>query len=345
MMFAGRTVCFTAFLLMLLLTTGLAGAVPSPSADLEPDRPDYALVIHGGAGVILREKLDPETEQAYRAELLEALKTGEKILAGGGTSLDAVEAVINLMEDSPLFNAGRGAVFTEAGKNEMDASIMTGHDLNAGAVAGVTTVKNPISAARRVMTHSEHVMLAREGAEAFAAEQGLEIVDPSYFRTEPRWESYLKLKAEREPTAGDGDGKHGTVGCVALDKQGNIAAGTSTGGMTLKKWGRIGDSPIIGAGTYANNRTCGVSATGHGEYFIRNVVAYDISALMEYRGLSLAEAADLVVKGKLVSQGATGGVVALDRQGNIAMSFNTPGMYRGFLKSSGEVGVYIFGDE
>lgn len=301
----------------------------------------WSLVIHGGAGTIRRENMDEKTEAAYRAKLTAALDTGAAILAAGGSSLDAVEATINLMEDSPLFNAGKGAVFTEAGVNEMDASIMDGSDLNAGAVAGVTNVRNPISAARAVMEKSPHVMMAREGAEAFAAEQGLSPVDPAYFHTESRWNSYLKAKQKRDA---DPDQKHGTVGCVAVDQQGNIAAGTSTGGMTLKMWGRIGDSPVIGAGTYANNRTCGVSATGHGEYFIRNVVAYDISALMEYGGLSLQEAAEKVVLEKLVAQNATGGVVALDAAGNIAMVFNTPGMYRGFRKSDGQGQVKIFGD-
>lgn len=308
----------------------------------------YALVIHGGAGVILRENLDNETEQAYRDKLGEALRVGEAVLASGGTSLDAVERVIRLMEDSPLFNAGRGAVFTGDGRNEMDASIMTGRDGNAGAVAGVTTIRNPISAARLVMTNSQHVMLAREGAEAFAAEQGLEIVDPEYFRTERRWQDYRKRKSqqqmEKKSSRRDED-RHGTVGCVALDEEGNIAAGTSTGGMTMKKWGRIGDSPIIGAGTYAKNRTCGVSATGHGEYFIRNVVAYDISALMEYRGLPLEMAAEVVVRNKLVEQGAEGGIIALDQDGNVVMSFNTPGMYRGYVKEGGEPRVFIFGDD
>ncbi len=306
------------------------------------DTPSWSLVIHGGAGTFLRENLDAETEADYRTKLTEALDAGAEILATGGTSLDAVEATINVMEDSPLFNAGKGAVFTEAGVNEMDASIMDGSDLNAGAVAGVTNVRNPISAARAVMTESPHVMMAREGAEAFAAEQGLEPVDRAYFRTERRWQSYLKAKEKRK--AADPDQKHGTVGCVAVDQRGNIAAGTSTGGMTLKMWGRIGDSPVIGAGTYANNKTCGVSATGHGEYFIRNVVAYDISALMQYGGLSLQDAAQKVVMEKLVAQDATGGVVALDADGNIAMVFNTPGMYRGFRKSNGQQEIAIFGE-
>jgi beta-aspartyl-peptidase (threonine type) len=305
--------------------------------------PEYALVLHGGAGTILRENLDAETERAYRAELHAALAVGQEILAAGGTSLDAVEQVIRFLEDSPLFNAGRGSVFTEQGRNEMDSSIMDGRDRDAGAVAGVTTVKHPISAARRVMDASPHVMLAREGAEAFAVEQGLEIVDPRWFRTERRWKSYLKAKAMRD--AGDPDGKHGTVGCVALDAHGNLAAGTSTGGMTLKKWGRIGDSPVIGAGTWADNTTCGVSATGHGEFFIRNAVAHDIAALMEYKGLPLQEAADLVIHEKLVAMEASGGIVALDHEGNIVMSFNTAGMYRGHVAAGAEPAVYIYGDE
>lgn len=306
----------------------------------------WSLVIHGGAGTILRENMDPETEAAFRAKLNEALDTGAAILARGGTGLDAVEATIRVMEDSPLFNAGKGAVFTAAGANEMDASIMDGRTLDAGAVAGVTTVRNPITAARAVMEQSPHVMLAREGAEAFAAAVGLDIVDPGYFRTERRWQSYLraKAKAEARQNSDDPDAKHGTVGCVALDQAGNLAAGTSTGGMTLKMWGRIGDSPIIGAGTYANNRTCGISATGHGEFFIRNVVAHDISALMEYAGLTLQEAADKVVLGKLVAQGAEGGIIGLDAAGQVVMVFNTAGMYRGFRQSDGSTGVAIFGE-
>jgi beta-aspartyl-peptidase (threonine type) len=302
----------------------------------------WTLVLHGGAGTILRQDLDTETEAAYRSDLQAALDVGAEILASGGSSLDAVEATIRFLEDSPLFNAGKGAVFTEAGVNEMDASIMDGRDRNAGAVAGVTTVRNPISAARAVMEKSPHVMLAREGAEAFAAAQGLVLEDPAYFRTERRWQAYLEAKAKRD--ADTADRKHGTVGCVALDQQGNLTAGTSTGGMTLKMWGRIGDAPVIGAGTYADNATCGVSATGHGEYFIRNVVAYDIAALMKYKGLSLQAAAEEVVLGKLVAQQATGGIVALDAAGNVAMVFNTPGMYRGFRDATGETEVAIFGE-
>ncbi len=310
-------------------------------------RPAWALAIHGGAGTIVRADMDADTEAAYHEALTAALRLGETVLDGGGSSLDAVETVIRFMEDSPLFNAGRGAVFTAEGVNELDASIMDGRDRNAGAVAGVKTVRHPISAARRVMDSSDHVLLTREGAEAFAAGQGLEIVDPAWFRTEKRWQGFLEARARRDSSAAAAaDRKHGTVGCVALDRDGHIAAGTSTGGMTLKMWGRVGDSPLVGAGTWADDRTCGVSATGHGEFFIRNVVAYDIAALMEYRGLPLQEAAEQVVQGKLVAQGATGGIVALDRRGNVALVFNTPGMYRGWLKAGGEpvVGIYGPGD-
>lgn len=308
------------------------------------ERPEYAIVIHGGAGTILKKNMTPEKEKAYIEKMQEALAAGEAILKNGGSSLDAVEATINIMEDSPLFNAGKGAVYTDAGENEMDASIMDGSNLMAGAVAGVKTIKYPISAARMVMENSKHVMMACEGAETFAKEQGLEIVDPEYFKSERRWNSYLRMKEKQQTEAEEADKKHGTVGCVALDKNGNIAAGTSTGGMMMKMWGRIGDTPIIGAGTYANNKTCGVSTTGHGEYFIRNVVAYDISALMEYKGWSLEKAANYVVNEKLKSQGGTGGIVSLDKDGNIVMAFNTAGMYRGFIKSTGESGVFIYGD-
>ena len=227
-----------------------------------------------------------EKEAEYRGKIMEALTAGYKILERGDPSLDAVEAVVRIMEDSPLFNAGKGAVFTNAGTNELDASIMDGSTLQAGAVAGVKTVKNPISAARKVMEKTWHVMLSGDGADHFAAEQGLEIVDNNYFYTERRWNALKKAQEEE---------KHGTVGCVALDKKGNIAAGTSTGGLTNKRWGRIGDTPIIGAGTYANNETCGVSGTGQGEYFIRGNIAYDVSALMIYRSLTVKDAAGQAV--------------------------------------------------
>ncbi len=297
---------------------------------------EWAIAIHGGAGVITREKMTPELDKEYREGLNKALQTGKNILADGGSALDAVEQTIRIMEDNPLFNAGKGAVFTHDGKNELDAAIMDGSNLAAGAVAGVTDLKNPITAARCVMTKSEHVMLSGAGASQFAREQGLEIVPPSYFYTKKRFND-LQEALKRE--------KMGTVGCCALDKKGNLAAGTSTGGMTNKKYNRIGDSPVIGAGTYANNATCAVSATGHGEYFIRWTVAHDISALMEYRGLSLKEASELVVNEKLVKAGGSGGVICVDKAGNIALPFNSEGMFRGFATADGKEGVYIYQDE
>ena len=297
----------------------------------------FVLVVHGGAGTILKENMTDEKEQQYEAKLREALKAGSKILKNGGSSLDAVTETICVLEDSPLFNAGKGAVFTAEGVNEMDASIMDGSDLNAGAVTGVRSIKNPIRAARAVMENSPHVLLSGAGADTFALQQGLTIVEPEYFFTKRRWESYQKVKAKKE----QGE-KHGTVGAVALDMQGNLAAATSTGGMTYKMKGRVGDSPIIGAGTYADNNTCAVSATGHGEFFMRNVVAYDISALMKYKGLSLTDAADEVIQKKLKAIGGDGGIIAVDKDGNFTMTFNTAGMYRGFISSEGEMEVLIF---
>lgn len=297
----------------------------------------YALVIHGGAGTLSPDAYTEERKQLYLATLDTALTIGEGILDAGGSALDAVEKTINYMEDNPLFNSGRGAVFAHDGTNQLDASIMQGVDRNAGAVGGVSNVKNPITAARAVMEQSPHVMLVGEGAEAFAAEVGLELVDPSYFRTEQAWDRLQKaLAQEKNP-----DDKHGTVGCVALDLAGNIVAGTSTGGMTNKKYDRIGDSPIIGAGTYADNVTCGVSATGHGEFFIRNTVARDISAMMQYQGSTLQEASAYIIHDVLVKAGGSGGIVALDKDGNISMTFNTSGMYRGYAKK-GERKTAIF---
>jgi len=285
--------------------------------------------------------MSPEKEAAYRTKLKEALHIGDSILKNGGICLDAVEQVIHVLEDSPLFNAGKGAVFTHEGHNELDASIMNGSDLNAGAVAGVRDIRNPISAARKVMEKSAHVMLSGDGASLFAKEQGLDIVNPSYFYTEKRWQSLQKLlNRKRQATQND---KHGTVGCVVLDSYGNLAAGTSTGGMTNKQYGRIGDSPIIGAGTYANNKTCAVSCTGHGEYFIRLAFARDISAQMEYLDKSLEEACETEIK-KLTELKGTGGVIAVDKKGNIAMEFNTSGMYRAYLKSNGETYIGIYSD-
>jgi beta-aspartyl-peptidase (threonine type) len=316
---------------------------------------NFGIVIHGGAGTILKENMSDSLEQAYKTKLEEAIKTGHEILANGGTAIEAVQRTINVMENSPLFNAGKGAVFTNEGKNELDASIMDGETLNAGAISGVTTVKNPINLAWEVMENSEHVMLSGKGAEQFAEERSLEIVDPKYFYTKNRFKSLERLKASNsEKTELDHDGKtafvdpfikdskFGTVGCAALDKNGNLAAGTSTGGMTNKKWGRIGDAPIIGAGTYANNKTAAISATGWGEFFIRGVVAYDISALMEYKGMSLAKAAKEVIQKKNPALGGSGGIIAIDHSGNISMEFNTAGMYRAKMNKNGdlEIGIY-----
>lgn len=315
---------------------------------------EFAIVIHGGAGTILKKNMTPKDEAAYTAKLEEAIKIGYEILNNGGSSLDAVEKTINVMENSPLFNAGKGAVFTNAGINELDASIMDGKNLDAGASAGTKTVKNPINLARAVMENSPHVMLSGEGAEQFAKEQGLEIVDPSYFYTEARFNALKRVKAaEENETARDKsafydptikDSKFGTVGCVALDKNGNLAAGTSTGGMTNKRWGRIGDAPIIGAGTYANNATCAVSSTGWGEYFIRAMVAHDISALMDYKGMSLQEAAKEVIQKKVPDMGGDGGIVAVDKDGNMVMEFNTEGMYRASMDASGNLTIGIYKD-
>ncbi len=306
------------------------------------ETPDWVIVVHGGAGKMTPERIPPEKEAHYKAKLVEAMEAGAAILENGGSSLDAVEMAISIMEDCPLFNAGKGAVFSTEGVNELDASIMDGSTLNAGAVASVTSIRHPIAAARKVMEESVHVMLVKEGAENFALEQGLEIVDPAWFYTENRWESLQKAKQREAERKSDETKKSGTVGCVALDKNGNLAAGTSTGGMTNKKYGRVGDSPIIGAGTYANNNSCAISATGHGEYFIRNVVAYDISARMLYKGKTLEEASNTVINDVLKAQNGSGGIIAVDHEGNIAMPFNTLGMFRSYMKSGGENAVYIF---
>jgi beta-aspartyl-peptidase (threonine type) len=331
--------------------------ISRPYLSPQPAQPKIRFVIHGGAGTILKSEMSAEREREYRAKLTESLMTGYGILKKGGAGLDAVEAAIRLMEDSPLFNAGKGAVFTNAGTNELDASIMDGRTLKAGAVASLKHIKNPISLARLVMEKSKHVMMVGEGAETFAQEQGIEQVPQSYFYTESRWQALQREKAaEAEKSKAPKDKKqdrqhgdriehaYGTVGAVALDQAGNIAAGTSTGGMTNKKWGRVGDSPIIGAGTYANNLTCGVSATGDGEYFIRLAVAHDLSALMEYRGLSLKEAADAVIE-KVGKLGGGGGLIAIDKAGNIAMSFNTAGMYRGRVGADEQPIIDIYKDQ
>jgi beta-aspartyl-peptidase (threonine type) len=320
-----------------------------PTAGREANPGPITIVIHGGAGTILKKNMTPEREKAYHEALETALDSGYAVLERGGKSVDAVIAAIKVMEDSPLFNAGKGAVFTNDVKNELDASIMDGSNLMAGAVAGVTTIKNPITAAHAVMMKSEHVMMIGNGAEKFAAEQGLAMVDPSYFFDSTRYKQLLKVKEQesnREAWMYDPyikDKKFGTVGAVALDQFGNIAAGTSTGGMTNKRYGRVGDAPIIGAGTYASNTSCGVSATGWGEYFIRLGVARDIAALMEYGNLTVADAADSVVMKKLPRLGGDGGIIALDRQGNFAMTFCSEGMYRGYRKA-GETKTFIYKD-
>ena len=329
-------------------------ATTSTLESTEPKN-EFAIIIHGGAGTILKKNMTPEKEAAYKAKLEEAIRTGYEILKNGGTSLDAVAKTINVMEDSPLFNAGKGAVFTNAETNELDASIMDGKTLNAGASAGTKTVKNPINLARAIMDNSPHVMMAGNGADIFAKEQGLDIVAPEYFYTEKRLNSLkrIKDKAKAELDHDDKqaqfydadikDSKFGTVGCAALDKHGNLAAGTSTGGMTNKRWGRVGDSPIIGAGTYANNATCAVSSTGWGEYFIRAMVAYDISAMMDYKDLSLKEAAKEVIS-KVGDLGGDGGIVAIDKNGNMVAEFNTAGMYRATMDVKGELIVGIYND-
>jgi beta-aspartyl-peptidase (threonine type) len=325
------------------------------SPAMAQEKSSYVLVIHGGAGTILQKNMTPEKEAAYKASLKQALVTGYRVLQSGGSSLDAVEASVRVLEDDSLFNAGKGAVFTHEGRNELDAAIMNGKTRAAGAVAGVTTVRNPISAARAVMEKSEHVMMVGPGAEKFAREAGLEIVAPAYFRTEFRWKDLQKALKDDSIAAAKSnaytnpeklgiknkDYKFGTVGAVALDKQGNLAAATSTGGMTDKKYGRIGDSPIIGAGTYANNSTAAISCTGWGEYYIRNVVAYDLSALMEYKGLSVQQAGNTVIK-KVGDMGGDGGLIALDKQGNMTMSFNTEGMYRGAVTKDGKIEIAIY---
>ena len=322
---------------LILLASLPAGAQPMP----EP-----VLVIHGGAGTIRRSDMTPERERAYRAALNQALRTGQKILLDGGSAVDAVEATVRVMEDHPLFNAGRGAVFTHDGTNELDASIMSGTDRKAGAVAGVSVIRNPITAARAVMERSKHVMLSGRGAEQFAREHGLEIVDPSYFWTSARWRALQQAIAAESTAAAPTplEWRAGTVGAVALDRAGNLAAATSTGGMTNKRWGRIGDAPVIGAGTFADNETCAVSATGHGEYFIRWAVAHEIASRMRYAGNSLEEAAEDVIHNQLKRVGGDGGIVAVDRKGNVAMEFNSEGMYRGFIRGDGDPTIAIYRD-
>lgn len=316
-----------------------------------PTPQPFALAIHGGAGTILREDMSAQQESLYRQTLEQALRTGHGVLADGGSSIDAVVATLLVLENSPLFNAGQGAVFTADAICELDASIMDGATGQAGAVAGVTTVKNPILAARAVMEQSQHVMLAGSGADRFAHEVGLEIVPNAYFHTEHRREQLeraLGPQARAEGSEGDsseglaeGETRHGTVGAVALDREGHLAAATSTGGMTAKRWGRVGDSPVIGAGTWADER-CAISGTGWGEFFLRGAVAHDIAALMAYGGLDLEDAGRRVIEEKLTAAGGTGGVISMDARGRVSAPFNTPGMYRGWIDAAGRVEVHIW---
>lgn len=341
----GKSLCF--------LLLGCAFAQAHQSQASEPPR--FAIAIHGGAGTIEKSSMTAEQELAYRAKLEEAINTGYVILEKGGSSLDAVVASINVMEDSPLFNAGMGAVYTYDGTHELDASIMDGRNRQAGAVAGVKRIANPINLARMVMDDSPFVMLAGEGAEEFARSRGIPMVDNKSFDTEHRREQLkrAKEKLDRENRqdkdyravvdALPAPFRMGTVGAVALDQQGNLAAGTSTGGMTAKRYGRIGDSPVIGAGTFADNTSCAVSATGHGEYFIRYNVAADICSRVAYQNKTVAQAADEVINQILLPVGGTGGVIVLDAKGNIALTFNTPGMYRGSRVAGGAAEVAIFG--
>lgn len=357
----------------LIAAAAMLTAMPLIAQNTQPHK--WAIVLHGGAGIIEHKSMTPEAEKAYRAALEHVLQVGSDVLAKGGSSLDAVEASIKLMEDDPLFNAGRGAVFTAAGKNELDSAIMDGATLKAGAVAGVTTTRHPISLARAIMDRSPHVMLIGSGADEFAADHGVEQVQPSYFFTERRWQQLVKaLKQQGKPVPPRPAGappeptnpiadlppdelpaaawpdesqthKYGTVGVVALDRSGNVAAGTSTGGTTAKLYGRVGDSPIIGAGTYASNQSCAVSATGTGEYFIRLTVAREICALVQYKGMKLQAAADEVIQKRLTALKGDGGIIALTPDGQLAWSFNTPGMYRARVSEGGPPQVSIYNNE
>ena len=314
----------------------------SPALASEPS--PVAIAIHAGAGTISREDLGEKRENEIRAKLEEAVRAGYQVLVSGGTGLSAVTTAINIMEDSPLFNAGKGAVFNAAGENELDASIMDGSTLNAGAVASVRRIRNPINLALEVMTGSRHVMLMGDGAEQFAVERGFELIDPEYFHTEHRWQQLQEKKAAETTMITDKQSWYSTVGAVVLDRAGNLAAGTSTGGLSNKRWGRVGDTPIIGAGNYANNESCAVSATGTGEYFIRYVVAYSICEQVR-SGESIADAAGALIHDVLLPAGGDGGVIAMDSKGIISMPHNTAGMYRASINTAGEVFVGIYSDE
>ena len=305
---------------------------------------NFGIAVHGGAGTILRSSMTPEKQAQYEGALRAATDAGYNTLAAGGSSLDAVTAAVTVLEDFPLFNAGRGSVFNNIGKHEMDASVMWGKTLEAGAVCGIAHVKNPVQLARVVMEHSGHVLLCGHGAEEFARMQGLAMETDEWFYTQQRYDQWQEAMKEDTVQLDHTEKKFGTVGAVALDASGHLAAATSTGGMTNKKYGRVGDSPIPGAGTYANDATCAISCTGHGELFIRSVVAHDISCLMEYKGLSLKEACHVVVQDKLVKIGGEGGLVAIDHAGNIDMPFNSEGMYRACRSSNGYHSVMIYRD-
>ncbi|WP_339878729.1 isoaspartyl peptidase/L-asparaginase [Pseudidiomarina gelatinasegens] len=341
----------SSLLVSAVLVSGAALLAPNALAQNANDNAKFSIAIHGGAGTITRESMTPERERAYTAKLTEAINAGHAVLANGGTSMDAVVTAVQIMEDSPLFNSGRGAVYNWDGIHELDASIMNGATREAGAVASVKTVKSPIALARKIMEESVHVMLSGEGAETFAQEQGLELVDNSYFNTEWRYESLQRMKKQvgnpqdkQAWATMDDNFKYGTVGAVALDKQGNLAAATSTGGMTGKRYGRVGDSPIIGAGTWADNASCAVSATGHGEYFIRYQVAADICSRMKYQQLDVVTAGDTVIHDVLLPAGGTGGVIIVDKDGNVHMPFNTEGMYRAKRVANQPVEVAIYND-
>ena len=341
-----------------IMTSVLTAAAQSPRSG------HWAIVLHGGAGVIKRSEMDPKTDAAYRASLTRAIEAGAQVLNSGGSSMNAIEASIRILEDDPLFNAGRGAVFAADGQNELDAAIMDGATLEAGAVADVTRTRHPISLARAVMEKSPHVFLVGEGADQFSVYAGLEQVNPSFFFTERRWQALIKqLKKESLPIPPRPKGapppparpqadlgpahahEYGTVGMVALDRRGDVAAGTSTGGTQAKRWGRVGDSPLIGAGTYASNQSCAISATGTGEYFIRLTVARSICALVQYKGYTLQQAADEVIHKELAAIHGDGGVIAIAPDGQMAWSFNTPGMFRARLAEGGKVQVGIYNDE
>lgn len=336
-----------------LLISGIILCASCGAGKQEPAT-KFVMVVHGGAGTISKETMTPEKEKAYKDALTAALQAGYDLLRAGRPALDAVQASVNILEDAPLFNAGKGAVFTHEGKNEMDASIMDGATLKAGAVAGVTNIKNPIDAARAVMEQSEHVMMVGRGAEQFAAAHGCDTVPASYFFTQERWDQLQRVlneEAEGRVASNSAQNKHinlltsdkkfGTVGAVALDNNGNLAAATSTGGMTNKRYGRVGDSPIIGAGTYCNNLTAGISSTGWGEYYIREVAAHRMSSLMELKNLSVQDAASQVIS-EIGKMGGDGGIIGLDKSGRVAMEFNTPGMYRGTVDDKGNISVYIY---